>query len=127
MNIDDFKNEKSISTPVYITFESGKRYFGSVIGNVSNQSWYPVEFKMYPKPIKPSHPKPTPPTKVLLLNAYPLSVETVSLELEQYAFQPVKYLNGTRGTLYLKKGDMYQIGVGDNGMCETCVVLLGRK
>lgn len=113
-NIDDFKNTESFTASVYVTFEARKRYLGAVIGNVTGDELYPLQYKVYPRPVDPSHPKPTPLTEVLVLNAYPASGE-VLVTLDQYTFEMVKYGDGTRGNMYLKKGDTYQIGMGDDG------------
>ena len=113
-NIDDFKNTESIIQPVYVTFEAGKRYFGTVIGNEIDDKMYPLEYKVYPEPVVPPYPKPRPATEILLLNAYPSS-QDVQVTLERYTFSPVEYSHGTLGKVYLQKGDAYQIGIGDDG------------
>jgi hypothetical protein len=112
-NIDDFKNTESIIQPVYVTFEGGKRYFGTVIGNETGDKLYPLEYKVYPEPSVPSQPQPKPATEILLLNAYPSS-GNVQVTLDKYTFSPVRYAHGTLGKVYLQKGDVYHIGHDDD-------------
>ena len=103
---------KPVTDPLYGHCESGQVYFGILTGDLERLDKYPIHYKVIPALQKPKRPLPRPVTDVYVLNAYPEMGE-LSVSFATYDFQPVAYGSATRGRLYLKKGDPFEIAIDD--------------
>ncbi|XP_065830077.1 uncharacterized protein [Oscarella lobularis] len=118
--IGDYKNMKPVTDPLYGHCESGQVYFGILTGDLERLDKYPIHYKVIPALQKPKRPLPRPVTDVYVLNAYPEMGE-LSVSFATYDFQPVAYGSATRGRLYLKKGDPFEIAIDDETELESVV------